>query len=346
MQRSRFVSLSFIAALLMGNGAFAQLAYSPFTDGAVAYVALTGPGVSFARGNPASLAWLQNQKVSFSVESNLDQLDAPFKGFNLQVAAASRLVLGVGRWERTATTGMMARRARAFIDPHPLSVVSFGYRQNWSYGLGLRLTRNFALGAAMREEEYSTSSFYDLSLVAKKEYQVFDFGVNYTSDRLNLGVVYRGWRSGRNDDASNFHVSYRLQDGSTFTWKPVAFPQLQFAPEEAWEGGFLLQAHSRVQVLGEANSREEYAVGVRGHIIAGLALTGGRGERYDRIYNASTVRYNALGALYQHESFAVAFTWIIPRQSARNHNLDIEYGRFDFRPFTNHQVLLGVNVRR
>lgn len=156
MFRTRVMLLSVLALFLTASLAFGQLAYSPFTDGTVAYVALTGPGVNFARGNPAALTEMQSRRISLSMESNLEKVDAPFKGFGLQVQATSRLALAVGRWERTATTGAFAHRASG--EEHPLRFVNFGYRQNWNFGVGLRLTRNFSLGASLREEEYSTSA--------------------------------------------------------------------------------------------------------------------------------------------------------------------------------------------
>ncbi len=341
MFRSRVVLLSLMALFLAASLASAQLAYSPFTDGTVAYVALTGPGLNFARGNPAALADLQNKRINLSVESNLEKADAPFKGFSLQMKVSSRLALAVGRWERTATTGTLAHRSP--WDSHPLRFVNFGYRQNWSFGAGLLLTRNLSVGASLRQEEYSTSALYSFGYVAKKDYEVFDFGAQYTSRRFNLGVIYRGWRNDASDDGSGFQVTHPLPDGSTLTWKPVDFPHLQFAPQEAWEAGFLLQAHERVQVLGDLSSREEFALGVRMHVLAGLTLTAGRGERYDRIYNVDRVRYNALGAQYSFAPFNFAVAWIIPQERARNHHPELEYGKFDFMALTNHQLQMGVN---
>lgn len=342
MFRTRIMLLSVLALFLTASLAFGQLAYSPFTDGTVAYVALTGPGVNFARGNPAALTEMKNRRISLSTEHNLQIVNALLKSFSLQVQATSRLALAVSRWERTATTGAFAHRWP--WDAHPLRFIDFGYNQNWSIGAGLRLTRNFSLGAAWRDEEYSATSLYSYRHVAKKGYEVFDFGALYVSQRFNLGVVYRGWRSDPSDDASDFEVTHPLPDGSTLTWKPVGFPHLQFAPREAWEAGLMVQAHERVQVLGDVSSREEFALGVRLHVLQGLALTAGRGERDDRIYNVDRVRYNALGAQYHFQRFAFAVAWIIPQERARNHHFELEYGRFEFRPLTNHQLQMGVNV--
>ena len=87
---------------------FAQLAYSPFTEGAVAYVALTGSEINFARGNPASLAHSPNmKKVIYSIETNQDHFDSHIQNFGLKVAVNSRLTIGVGGWCHIATTGAM-----------------------------------------------------------------------------------------------------------------------------------------------------------------------------------------------------------------------------------------------
>lgn len=269
---------SVFVAIFSGNPAVAQLAYSPFTEGSVAYIALTGPEINFARGNPAALAARRSHtRFVYSMENNHNNFDSPFRGFGLQVAVNSYLTLGIGRWERTATTGAVASR---FFSKDPLRWVGFGYRQDWSAGLGLRLNRLFTFGASMRKEQYTASPTFARALEIAADYWTADFGANFSSRWLNLGMVWRN-----------------------------AYQDHDVAP---------------AALIGTGQ------------------LTAGRGERDDRIFNDSLVRYGALGAQFRSDHFSAAVTWIIPIRALKSRMIENQYGIFEQWQATNHQLLAGL----
>ncbi|MDZ7260633.1 MAG: hypothetical protein ONB05_00735 [candidate division KSB1 bacterium] len=341
----RQMILSLLAVIFYHTLALAQLAYSPFTDASVAYTALTGAEVNFARGNPATLAFMRSStRISWTLENNQDQIDSPIQCFAVQLAITSRLTLGVGHWQRTATTGAVASRS-VRDDPfwqHPLRWLGFGYRQRWCAGLGLRISRQVAFGISMHTEEYSASPTDHPELATSQQYQTFDFGLSHSGGRLNWGIIFRNFLWERTTEYSALQVSRTLDDGSVFTWNPTAFTSIAFEPKRVVEAGVHWVTNSRLQVLADFSSRREYAIGLRGRVLPGFLLTAGRGKRYDRIYDAFAVHYRALGAQFHQGRLALAVTWIIPIRSAQNRIVTTDYGDFDLMQMTNHQLLMGM----
>jgi len=333
------------ALLLFHHVATAQLAYSPFTEASVAYVALSGPTVNFARGNPAALAWMhKHARFSYNLENNQNHLDSPIQNFALRMAVTPRLTLAVGQWQWTATTGAVA--GRSFVDDplwqHPLRWIGFGYRQKMSAGLGFQITPHLALGIATRQEEYSATPTFKSSLGITREYRTLDFGISLASHWFNGGIVFRNFRWFHLSGDMPPQITGPLNDGSSFTWNPAAFTGIAFAPQSAVEAGVQGVVNSHLQILGDLSSRKEYALGLKLQILPMFSLSAGQGERFDRIYKEVAMRYAALGAQLQLERFALAVTWIAPRRAGHYRFVETADGQFEVRQQTNHQLLMGM----
>lgn len=347
MAFSRYSRIAFglFAALLIQQTAHAQLAYSPFTEASVAYIALNGPGANFARANPAVLVTPdQPRGFQYYLENNLDHFDSPLQNFSLHLAVTSRLSLGVGRWRNTANTGAYASGpyfASSFV--HPLARIDFGYQQDLTVGAAFQINRHLAIGLSMREEEYTTSPLIRRDLLAKTQYRTFDFGLRHTSRRFNSGIVYRNFSRRQFSKTPLPPAKQTLADGSEFTWDPLAFySDIALEPKSAVEAGAQWMLHSRLQVLGDISSRREYALGLRLKVFPWLSLTGGRGERYDRIYKERTAKYISLGSQLHYNQFNAAVTWIAPIRRADYRFIETAMGKFGIYQLTNHHLLMGI----
>jgi hypothetical protein len=326
--------------LLICSAASAQLAYSSFTDGTVAYVALTGSEINFARGNPAALAENSNHaRFIYSLETNQDHFDSHIQNFGLRLALGSRLTIGVGRWYRTATTGALISR---FSNDDPLRWTGFGYRQNWTAGFGFQISPNLAFGVSVRNEEYSASPS-DPQLEVTADYWTSDIGLTYSVSRFNLGIVVRNALGDHASDASALQIT-RTLDSRLFNWNPTDIPGIAFEPERSVEVGASWKVISFLDLLGDITSRAEYALGLRVHPIAAISLTSGIGARYDRIYNEAPVQYAAVGLQFRHQMLTGAVTWIAPLRSGEQRIIDTQYGTFEQQQMTNHQLLFGVVI--
>lgn len=340
------ILVGFGISLLCHNLAQAQLAYSAFTDAAVAYVAVSGPGINFARGNPAALshAWMPNHAhLGFNLESNQDKLGSPFNGFSLQAALTSRLALGVGRWPRTATTGAHVSGSSPEYPPqeYPLQFIGFGYRQQWSAGMSFRLNSDLSLGLAMRQEEYSALPMHAPNLTAANDYLTFDFGIGSFGNRLNWGVIFRNFYRTRTGSENLQQVSGQLDTGESFAWQPGSFSGITLEPKSAVEAGINLAVSTKVRLLGDVTSRQEYALGVKWQVHPNVLLSTGEGRRFDRIYDRA-LRYRALGAQYHDKNIALALTWIMPDEKGGNHPVRNSNAVFSVMQITNHQWLMGL----
>jgi hypothetical protein len=327
--------------LLIYSAASAQLAYSPFTEGTVAYVALTGSEINFARGNPAALAENSNHsRFIYSLETNQDHFDSHIQNFGLRLALGSRLTIGVGRWYRTATTGALIS---CFSNDDPLRWTGFGYRQNWTAGFGVQISQNLAFGVSVRNEEYSASPT-DPQLEVSEDYWTSDIGLSYSVSRFNLGIVVRNVQQDHALDASALQIARTLEDGNLFSWNPTDIPGIAFEPERSVEVGASWNVISFLDLIGDITSRAEYALGMRVHPIAAISLTSGIGARYDRIYNEAPVQYAAVGLQFRHQMLTGAVTWIAPLQSGEERIIDTRYGTFEQQQMTNHQLLFGLAI--
>lgn len=333
--------VGFGISLLVFSAASAQLAYSPFTDGTVAYVALTGSEINFARGNPAVLAsGKSGMRFVYSLETNQDHFDSHIQNFGVRMAIGPRLTLGVGRWYRTATTGALISQ---FYSDSPLRWTGFSYRQNWTAGIGFDISENFAIGVSVQTEEYTASPDNHLFDV-KQDCWTGDIGLNYSFSRVNLGIVFRNAFQRLSVDESRMQRPRTLENGSQFSWDPAHIPGIAFEPRENVEIGALWEVTSFLDLLGDISSRKEYALGFRMHPLSWLSLTSGIGERYDLIYNESPVQYAAVGLQFRYRMLSGAVSWIAPLRSGEQRIIDTKYGIFEQQQSTNHQLLFGVSI--
>lgn len=335
-----------LSTLLLSGAVHAQFAYSPFTDGSAAYLTLTGPGINFARGNPAALAFaLGNNRAGFSLEGSQPQFDFPLVsyGYGLQLALTSRLTLAVGQWDGTATTDATANVSH-IDEPSPLRHVAFNYRQKWSAGLSYRAAEDLAVGIAMRHEAYSFIPWPSRELGGVLDYRTFDLGLHRSGNRITYGVVLRNFVRETRAGRTLQEITRKTNRGVVVTWNPADFAGIRFEPNSSVEAGIGWLVHARMRVLADVSSEKEYALGTRINPFAKLALTAGWGSRDDRIYESSAVRYGALGAEFEHRNIALAAAWIVPSQNGRNHPVGTSAGPYDVDQQTNHQLLLGFAV--
>lgn len=333
--------VGFGISMLIFSAASAQLAYSPFTDGSVAYVALTGSEINFARGNPAVLATGKSgMRFVYSLETNQDHFDSHTQNFGVRIAIGSRLTVGVGRWYRTATTGALISQ---FYSDSPLRWTGFSYRQNWTAGIGFDISENFTIGVSVQTEEYTAATDnhqFDL----KQDCWTADIGLNYSFSRVNLGIVLRNAFQRLNMDESWLQMPWTLENNSHFSWSPKDIPGIAFEPKMNVEVGASWNAISFLDLLGDISSRTEYALGFRMHPLSWISLTSGIGERYDLIYNESPVQYAAVGLQFRYSMLSGAVSWIAPLHSGEQRIIDTKYGTFEQQQSTNHQLLFGVSI--
>lgn len=333
------------SALLAWSTVQAQFAYSAFTDGAVANLSLTGRGVNFARGNPAALPFaLNGRQVSFALEGSQPHLELPLVsyGYGLTFSLNSRFTLAIGQWDGTATTDAVALKSQPVDDTSPLDYVTFNYRQKWSAGLSYRAADDLAVGIVMRHEAYSFIPWPSRELGGVLDYRTFDLGLHRSGNRITYGVVLRNFVRETRGSRTLQEITRRTNDGVVVTWNPADFAGIRFEPKSSVEAGIGWQVNARMQLLADFSSEKEYALGILVKPLAQLALTAGRGERYDRIYDKMAVRYGALGAQFEHDNVALALTWIVPARRGREHKIGTSEGNYAVRQETNHQLLLGV----
>jgi hypothetical protein len=333
--RKNLSGLLQLGAVLLFANAQAQYPYSAFNEASAAYTALSGVGLNFAAGNPAILGLFpEDQRFALLIEAALDDLnsnvDDIVPDFALQVAMNRRLVFAFSMSRHGAATESQGTRTASpddFMSPR-LSFMSFFNRENWNLGVGYNLKSNLGAGAALRQQEYSLfSAPYDDYLV-KQEYWSLDLGLMKNDERLHWGLALRNlaWARTTLQNSEPFVIYSMYPDA--IAWGPEQFPGLTFEPKLALEGGIRWLAYSSWELLFDASTRKELALGLRWKTFSQATLSGGIAGRYDRLWSAEPITYGTIGAQFHIHKFAAALTWIVPLEAAADQTVATPIGEF------------------
>lgn len=334
--------LSCVFTLGALDASHAQLAYSTFTEGSVAYAALSGLGMDFSAANPAVLCGLPpGKRVAYVVDAiNDDAFLNEFPNSSLQLALASRLTIAFAQTKQQVDTFAGAsRRGPA----HPLRDLFFGYQQDWAVGAGFQIKPALHAGLVMRHEGYLVVPHSLGPYSFWQQFRSFDMGFRKTGTRFNFGLVLRNLVKDRASKPYNQPVRIRIAGtDSIIVWNPVSFPGIAFEPAFKLEGGLHWLISSHWQLLADWTSRKEYAYGLRWRVFSALFITTGTGKRFDRIYDDEAVTYTTLGSQFQHKSFALGLTWIIPTRQGRTRFVSSPHGSYEIRQNPHHRLLIGL----
>lgn len=322
----------------------AQLAYSTFTESAVAYAALAGLGINFSAANPAILGTLPpDKRFAYTLDANEKNVEITFKDkfpdYCLQLAVTSRLTIAFTQTERQAfTTAVAFQRG---VD-HPLGGLTFSYLEDWSVGVGYSIKPTLSAGLAMRHEAYAVTPMRLAPFSFWQQFRTFDLGIRKAGARFNFGIIFRNLIKNRTTEPFNQPVLIQIANSdSVIAWNPASFPGIAAEPAFRMECGAQWLISSHWQLLADLSSRREYALGLRWRVLSTFFMTTGTGKRFDRIYDSEAVTYSSLGGQFQHKSFVLGLTWIIPTRSGRTSLVQLPYGSYHLRQETRHQLLIG-----
>jgi len=313
--------------------AHGQFLFSAFANGQCAYLAANQPGVSFL-SNPAILSNnVVSKKVHLIFDADINTtfrqvFEREFPDMELWWKVFDGLCLSFKKQYLIHSPFSGYHRNPFTEGQKPLPRLVYGpefrYEQNWSFGLGHRISQKIFSGLTLKREIFYTT-------YSDAKYWLIDIGMQWQLNKqLRFAAAGRNLlttskKSGQREYYyEDEHGRLRIE-----TWDPSFFNATHSKPERYLEIGACYNLFSRFQILADMSTREEFAWGIRWRFYKGFHIVGGESHRYDQIYKKAKVIYDAIGFQFIAKRFQIAFSGIFPTKIDHVYReIETPYGTF------------------